>query len=45
MDEHLVLVAESATIGSYFYIRLIGRSHPFVKLIGAYNHHVATLGD
>jgi hypothetical protein len=32
-------------IGSYLYLRFIGRSHPIAKLIGAYNYHVATLGD
>jgi hypothetical protein len=32
-------------IGSYFYLRFIGRSHPLAKLIGAYNYQVATLGD
>lgn len=32
-------------IGSYFYLRFIGRSHPIAKLIGAYNYHIATLGD
>jgi hypothetical protein len=32
-------------IGSYLYLRFFGWGHPFAKLIGAYTHHVATLGD
>ena len=35
----------STFIGIYFYVRLIGWSHPFAKLIGAYKYPVATLGD
>jgi hypothetical protein len=34
-----------ALIGSYFYFRFIGQSHPIAKLLGAYNYHVTTLGE
>jgi hypothetical protein len=32
-------------IGTYFYLRFIGWSHLFGKLIGVHKYHVATLGD
>ena len=32
-------------IGTYFYFRFVGLSHPFGKLMGAYKHRVATLGE
>jgi len=32
-------------IGTYFYFRFMGLSHPFAELIGAYKHRVATLGE
>ena len=32
-------------IGTYFYFRFMGLSHPLAKLIGAYKHRVATLGE
>lgn len=38
----LIIITLAAT---YFYFRLIGWSHPFAKLIGAYRYHVVTLGD
>jgi len=38
----LVILTVTAT---YFYVRFIGWSHPVAKLIGAYKHRVATLGD
>ena len=30
---------------TYVYVRFVGGSHPFAKLIGAYKYHVVTLGD
>lgn len=34
-----------ALIATGIYLRVVGWHHPFAKFIGAYKHHVATLGE
>ena len=41
----VALLVILALIATGFYLRFIGRRHPVAKFIGAYEHHVATLGE
>lgn len=41
----VVVLVILTLIGTYFYFRFMGLSHPFAKLIGAYKYHITTLGE